>query len=70
MGVITSRWTTPGAGYGTCATADIRWPKSWALCGASNEAPAETIERDVIELLNDLADEQLLDEDRSKAAAV
>jgi len=34
------------------------------------EAPAETIERDVIELLNDLADEQLLDEDRSKAAAV
>jgi len=55
----------------------------WDLCDGSRsvaeivgivrgeyEAPAETIERDVIELLNDLADEKLLDEDRSKAAAL
>jgi coenzyme PQQ biosynthesis protein PqqD len=34
------------------------------------EAPAETIERDVIELLNDLTDEKLLDEDRPKTAVV
>ena len=34
------------------------------------DAPPETVERDVMELLNDLADEKLLDEDSSPAAAV
>jgi hypothetical protein len=35
------------------------------VCG-EYDAPAETIERDVLELLNDLADEKLLDEVTSK----